>query len=53
MNTSHAEAKSAWRRLAIENHPDRFKGAERAEREHRAKLINAAWDAYRAGRGWT
>jgi hypothetical protein len=48
-----AEVKKAWRKLAIENHPDKFRGAEKAEREQRAKTINAAWDTYRAARGWT
>ena len=53
LSASQADAKRAWRRLAVENHPDRFSGAEKAEREQRAKAINAAWDTYRAGRGWT
>ena len=50
---SQADAKKAWRKLAVDNHPDRFRGAEKTEREHRAKTINAAWDTYRTARGWT
>jgi DnaJ-class molecular chaperone len=53
LTATQAEAKKAWRKLAVDNHPDRFRGAEKAEREHRAKTINAAWDTYRTHRGWT
>ncbi len=52
-NASQADAKKTWKRLAVENHPDRFTGRERAQREERAKQINAAWDIYRKYRGWT
>lgn len=53
LSASQMDARKAWRKLIVENHPDRFQGAERAEREKRAKEINAAWDTYRAARGWT
>lgn len=49
---TQAEAKKAYRRLAVENHPDRHKGAERFRREELMKQINAAWDLYQRWRGW-
>lgn len=53
-SASDDELKAAWRRLALEHHPDRFVGkpaGEQAAARARFEATQAAWEAVKALRG--